>query len=74
VRLVGADGRWLAQHDGWPAEGLLSTHQLRPGDYVRDVHNLQPAPGEDVAAVQVVMYDAASGQPLGGPVDLAIAR
>jgi hypothetical protein len=74
VRLVGADGHWLAQHDGWPAGGLLPTHQLRPGDFVSDVHNLQPAAGEDVATVQVVMYDAASGQPLGGPIDLAIGR
>jgi hypothetical protein len=70
VRLVGSDGGWLAQHDGWPAEGLLPTHQLRSGDYVRDVHTLQPTNDQEVAAIQVVVYDAATDRPLGAPIDL----
>ncbi|PWH16101.1 MAG: hypothetical protein DDG58_10170 [Ardenticatenia bacterium] len=72
VRLIGADGRWLAQHDGWPAGGLLPTRQLRPGDYVRDMHVLEPGTDQPVHSVQVVVYDAASNVPLGAPVDLPL--
>jgi 4-amino-4-deoxy-L-arabinose transferase-like glycosyltransferase len=72
VRLLGADGRWLAQHDGWPAGGLLPTHQLRPGDYVRDVHILELEEGERVHSIQVVVYDAARNVPLGAPIDLPL--
>lgn len=72
VRLVGADGRWLAQHDSWPAGGLLPTHQLRPGDYVRDVHILELDEVQPVHSVQVVVYDAVRNVPLGAPIDLPL--
>jgi len=74
VRLVGADGRWLAQHDSWPAGGLLPTHQLRPGDYVRDVHVLERGEDQLVHSVQVVVYDATNGVALGAPVDLPLSE
>lgn len=70
VRLLAADGGRLAQHDGWPVDGLLPTSQWRPGDYVLDTHTLPVPAGPEVGLVQVVVYDAASGLPLGPPVDL----
>jgi 4-amino-4-deoxy-L-arabinose transferase-like glycosyltransferase len=70
VRLVAPDGTWAAQHDGWPAGGLLPTSQLRAGDYVRDAHSLalpgSMAPGE--YALQVVIYDALTGAALNEPL------
>ncbi len=73
VRLVASDGTWLAQHDGWPVGGLLPTSQWRPGDYVRDRHPLtlpsEAAPGE--YAVQIVVYDAATGVALNEPLTVA---
>jgi hypothetical protein len=70
VRLVARDGTWLAQHDGWPADGLLPTSQWRQGDYVRDAHVLQvPAdvtPGE--YEVQVVVYNGETGTALSEPL------
>jgi hypothetical protein len=74
VRLIDADGRWLAQHDSWPAGGLLPTHQLRPGDYVRDVHVLERGEDQLVHSVQVVVYDATNGVALGAPVDLPLSE
>jgi len=73
VRLVAPDGTWLAQNDSWPAGGLLPTSQWRPGDYVRDQHTLNlPAdvPSGDYA-VQVVVYNAASGTALSEPMTVA---
>ena len=70
VRLLAADSGRLAQHDGWPVDGLLPTSQWRPGDYVLDTHTLPVPAGAEVGLVQVVVYDAASGLPLGPPVDL----
>jgi hypothetical protein len=72
VRLVGQDGGWLAQGDCWPANGLLPTSQWRQGDYVKDDHTLAAAAGAVADHVQVVVYDAASGQPLGAPIDLPL--
>jgi len=72
VRLIAADGHWLAQQDSWPAGGLLPTSQWRQGDYVQDVHTLQVPPDAAVDRVQVVVYDAASGQPLGAPIELPV--
>ena len=73
VRVVAADGAWLAQHDSWPANGLLPTSQWRQGDYVRDEHSLTLPP--DVApgqyAVQIVVYDAATGAALNEPQTVA---
>ena len=74
VRVVAPDGTWLAQHDGWPAGGLLPTSQLRQGDYVRDVHRLELPPDATVDRVQVVVYDAESGEVLGAPLDLPLAE
>jgi 4-amino-4-deoxy-L-arabinose transferase-like glycosyltransferase len=74
VRVVAPDGTWLAQHDGWPGGGLLPTSQLRQGDYVRDVHTLEVPPGATVDRVQVVVYDAESGEALGAPLDLPLAE
>jgi hypothetical protein len=74
VRLVAPDGTWLAQHDGWPGGGLLPTSQLRSGDYVQDIHTLEVPPDVKVDRVQVVVYDAESGEPLGAPLDLPIAE
>jgi hypothetical protein len=72
VRLVAADGEWLAQHDAPPANGLLPTDQWRQGDYVRDSHKLAATPDAAVDHVQVVVYDAANRQPLGAPIDLPL--
>jgi hypothetical protein len=72
VRLVAPDGRWLAQHDSWPAGGLLPTSQWRQADYVEDIHTLQVPPDATVDRVQVVVYDAANGQPLGAPIELPV--
>ncbi len=74
VRVVAPDGTWLAQHDGWPGGGLLPTSQLRQGDYVKDVHTLEVPPGATVDRVQVVVYDAESGEALGAPLDLPFAE
>jgi len=74
VRVVAPDGTWLAQHDGWPAGGLLPTSQLRQGDYVKDVHALEVPPGGTADRIQVVVYDAASGEALGAPLDLPLAE
>jgi hypothetical protein len=74
VRLVGGDGARLAQRDNWPAGGLLPTSQWRPGDYVQDAHTLEVPFGATVERVQVVVYDAASGQPLGAPIELPVDK
>jgi hypothetical protein len=74
VRVVAPDGTWLAQHDSWPGGGLLPTSQLRQGDYVKDIHTLELPPGATVDRVQVVVYDAESGGPLGAPIDLPLAE
>jgi hypothetical protein len=68
VRLVEAGGRRLAQHDSWPANGLLPTRHLRPGDIVRDVHQMVLDAEARAAALEVVVYDAASGTVLAEPV------
>jgi hypothetical protein len=74
VRVLAPDGTWLAQHDGWPADGLLPTSQWRQGDYVQDIHTLEVPAGAMVDRVQVVVYDAASGQPLSAPIDLSLMQ
>lgn len=70
LRVVAPDGSWLAQHDSWPAGGLLPTSQWRQGDYVRDSHYLtlplDAGPGE--YAIEVVVYDAATGIVLNEPL------
>jgi 4-amino-4-deoxy-L-arabinose transferase-like glycosyltransferase len=73
VRMVAQDGTWLAQHDSWPAGGLLPTSQWRQGDFVRDMHSIalpsDAAPGE--YELQVVVYDAATDTALNEPLTVA---
>lgn len=73
VRLANAAGVTVAQHDGWPAGGLLPTSQWRVDDYVQDTHALSlPAnlpPGNYTLAV--VVYRADTGSVLAGPVNVA---
>jgi hypothetical protein len=73
VRVVSPDGTWLAQQDSWPADGLMPTSQWRQGDYVRDEHALvmssEVVPGE--YALQVVVYEAASGAALNEALTVA---
>jgi hypothetical protein len=70
ARLTDASGTTLvAQNDSWPAAGLLPTSQWRPGDYVRDIHFLAIAPGLPPGQykLEAVVYEAGTGQVLGGP-------
>jgi hypothetical protein len=53
---------------------LLPTSQWRPGDYVQDAHTLEIPSGATAERVQVVVYDAASGQPLGAPIELPVDK
>jgi hypothetical protein len=73
VRLVAADGTWLAQNDSWPANGLLPTSQWRQGDYVRDEHILtlprDSSPGQ--YALQIVVYNSTTGVALNEPLTVA---
>lgn len=64
VHLVGEAGRIVAQHDGMPGRGLLSTRRLAAGQtwedrYVITVPDVAYAP--DTLSVAVGVYDAASG-------------
>jgi len=73
VRGYTAAGERLAQQDQWPVNGLLPTSQWRQGDYVADTHRLD-IPAErvrDLAAFEIVVYNAATGQPLGAPIKIA---
>jgi len=70
VRLVSSAGAVIAQHDGWPADGLLPTSQWRVNDYVQDQHALTlPADlPPDAYILTVVVYDADTQAVLAGPV------
>jgi hypothetical protein len=73
VRLLAVDDRQLAQHDSWPANGLLPTSQWRVDDYVQDRHTLT-LPADLPAGVYrlaVVVYQAESQAVLAGPVIVA---
>ena len=70
VRLLDEHGGWLAQQDGWPVNGLLPTTQFRVGDYVADEHRLEVETPDEMAGVQVVVYDAVSGEALDAPAGL----
>lgn len=64
VHLVSADGRLLAQHDGWPADAHRPTSVLPVGSVVRDVHYLSAA--EEVpadATMRVGLYESTTGRP-----------
>ena len=72
VRVRAADGRLLAQQDQWPVDGLLPTSQWRQGDYVSDTHTLSLS-AEEAAQfdhVEIVVYNAQSGQSLGPPITI----
>jgi len=73
VRVIAPDGSVVAQHDSYPANGLLPTSQWRVDDYVQDRHNLTlPAdapPGE--YRIEVVVYNVETGDVLAGPVEVA---
>jgi uncharacterized membrane protein len=63
VHLVSADGRLLAQHDGWPADAHRPTSVLLPGAVVRDVHYLDV--GEAVstdAVLRIGLYESMTGE------------
>jgi hypothetical protein len=77
VHLLGPGGQMVAQHDGWPGNGLRLTELWQPmpfkrtsqwaeGEVFRDIHYLQLSPdaatGE--ALLKVGMYDLESGQRL----------
>ena len=73
LRLLNAAGEPVAQHDDWPAGGLLPTSQWQVDDYVQDRHILTlPAdlpPGEYQLAV--VVYNAETQAVLAGPISFA---
>lgn len=71
LRLVGADGQTLAQHDSWPANGLLPTSSWRVGDYVQDRHVLALPPDVPPGSysLAVVVYESESGTVLAGPLE-----
>ncbi len=72
LRARSADGRVLAQQDGWPVDGLLPTSQWRQGDYVADTHILE-IPENEVGQLdhfEIVLYNQDTGQTLGPPLIL----
>ncbi len=76
LRLLGSDGALIAQHDGWPANGLLPTSQWRVDDYIQDHYALTlPADwsgGEYRLAV--VVYNGETHDVLAGPVEFVKAE
>ncbi len=72
LRVIAPDGSLIAQHDSFPAEGLLPTSQWRPGDYVQDKHPLDLPPNLSPGQyrIEVVVYNAATGEVLTGPVEV----
>lgn len=70
VRALDAAGKMLAQHDGWPAGGLLPTSLWRQGDYVSDTHLLETDPAAEVHSFEVVVYNVVTEETLGPPITL----
>jgi hypothetical protein len=60
VHVLGQAGQIEAQHDGQPAYDRLPTDFWAPGRYVIDDHPLAAMQG--VAALEIGLYDAATGQ------------
>ncbi len=60
VRLAGANGNLLAQHDGQPAQDTRPTRDWQPGEQIRDVHylTLSPVMNTAVLSLDVVVYDS----------------
>ncbi len=76
VRLLNETDALIAQHDSWPAGGLLPTSLWRVNDYIRDQHSLtwldelggnNGSEGGDYR-LAVVVYEAEGGEVLAGPV------
>jgi hypothetical protein len=76
VRLHTVDGQRLAQQDSWPVKGLLPTSQWRQGDYVADTHTLAIAADDwaRASSLEIVVYNASTGQTLGPPITLPITE
>jgi hypothetical protein len=65
VSLVGADGRFLAQHDTTPALGAIPTLKWIRGTEVDDLHLITvPAAYAGEAILRLTVYDAFTLQPL----------
>jgi 4-amino-4-deoxy-L-arabinose transferase-like glycosyltransferase len=76
VRARAAGGSLLAQRDSWPINGLLPTSQWRQGDYVADPHtlNLPPEQINRLDHIEIVVYNASTGQTLGAPIQLGVTQ
>ena len=61
VHVLDAGGHIVAQADGVPAGGRLPTTTWAPGTYVIDQHDLPNPLPAGVTAVEVGLYDAATG-------------
>jgi hypothetical protein len=70
VRALDAAGKILAQHDSWPAEGLLPTSLWRQGDYVTDTHPLETGAATEVHSFEIVVYNVVTEETLGPPITL----
>lgn len=64
VHVVDGNGRLLAQHDSWPANGFRPTSVLPVGERVRDVHliTLPEAVAADDLALRIGVYESGSGE------------
>ncbi|MCB0167627.1 MAG: glycosyltransferase family 39 protein [Anaerolineae bacterium] len=72
VRAKDANGHVVSQQDHWPVDGLLPTSQWRQGDYVTDTHTFSlPPDTPPITAFEIVVYNAATNQPLDPPLTLA---
>ena len=74
LRLLDSAGNPVAQHDSWPANGLLPTSQWRVDDYVQDHHPLA-LPGDLPAGeyrLSLVVYNNEIQTVLAGPVEFAM--
>ncbi len=66
IRLIDADGRWLARHDWQPALGAIPTLKWIRGSYVVDRH-LLPVPDDftgDTVQAELVAYERFREAPL----------
>jgi 4-amino-4-deoxy-L-arabinose transferase-like glycosyltransferase len=64
VHLLGADGRLITQHDGWPAGGQRPTFSWSPGDLIVDPHDLSISRevGAQTGTLVVGLYNTATLQ------------
>ena len=74
-RLLDAAGTAVAQHDSWPANGLLPTSQWRIEDYIQDSHTLLVANTQNAEyQLTVVVYHNETQAVLAGPITFASVR